>query len=213
MNTETILEKIQQQKPNLVYVSGKTCTGKTTFAEHLVAGGYHKVELDKVVQESVVVPFGVAAGDGFRTAYRGLGPQEQTSAFTRLANLEIQNRIKESPVVVEGAVATSQILKGIFSGNLTDFVFIYFHPINPEVYEQRILSRFVGGAKTGSSGLPKYFWELVKDADLEEFKKTDVVNLGIKNAIKEYAKRSMLESKERLESFRVDFPNLAVVEI
>jgi hypothetical protein len=213
MDKEAVLEKITDQQPRLIYVSGKTCTGKTTFAHFLEQHGYKKVELDKVVTHAVVIPFNVQPGDGFRTAYRDEGPREQTSAFTDAAKLEIIESLKTSSLVVEGAIAKPRILGEIFSGELKDFVFVYFHPIHADVYEQRILSRFIGGAKDGTAGLPKDFWALVQEPDLEEFKKTDVIVQGIHQAIKQYAAKSMEESKVRLEGFRVSFPDIAVVEL
>lgn len=213
MTLETVKEKVKLQQPRLIYLSGKTCTGKTTFASYLEQHGYKKVELDKIVMESVVVPFGVPQGDGFRTAYRDLGPSEQVSAFIGAAKLEILKRLKESSLVVEGAIANPRILGEVFSDNLKDFVFVYLHPVHADIYEQRILSRFIAGAKTSNTGLPKDFWALVQDSDVEEFKATDKVNAGIQTAIKTYAAKSMEESKTRLAGFQVSFPEIAVVEI
>jgi hypothetical protein len=213
MTTDSIVERVRQYQPRLIYLSGKTCTGKTTFANYLEQYGYKKVELDKIVTESVVIPFNVAPGDGFRTAYRGLGPAEQTNAFVVAAKQEILNAVQESALVVEGAIADPQILKRVFSGELTDFVFVYFHPVHAEIYEERILSRFVDGAKTGNAGLPKNFWELVQDANLEEFRVTGNVSPGIHAAIKAYAANSMEESKSRLESFQASIPDIAIVEL
>lgn len=213
MTTESIVEKVKHQQPHLIYLSGKTCTGKTTFANYLEQHGYKKIELDKIVMESVVVPFGVAPGDGFRTAYRDVGPAEQTKAFIGAAKLEILKKLQESSLVIEGAIATPRILQEVFSGDLKDFVFVYFHPVHAAMYEQRMLSRFISGAKTGNAGLPKDFWELIQAADLDEFKNTGRVNPGIELAIKTYAAKSMEESKSRLEGFRASFPDIAVVEL
>ncbi|MEI8339472.1 MAG: hypothetical protein WCF94_02295 [bacterium] len=213
MSKELVLKTVEEQKPRLIYLSGKTCTGKTTFSNELEQQGYTKIELDKIVMRSVVTPFNVNPGDGFRTAYRGLGPKEQIDEFVKATKEEITKRVQETSLVIEGAIATPEILSAVFSGDLTDFTFIYFHPVNIDVYEGRILSRFIAGAKDGSSGLPKDFWSLVKDSDLDEFKSTDHVNSGIKNAINEYAIKSMNESQIRLAGFKTYFPNIIVIEI
>ena len=212
MITEKVLEKIQHQLPRLIYISGKTCTGKTTFAKYLSQHGYKKVELDHIVTESVIIPFNVVPAEGFRTAYRGLGSEEQVGAFTNSAKLEILKELQKSSVVVEGAIASPQILGEIFSDNPKDFVFIYLHPAHADTYEERIRSRFVVGAKNGTSGLPKDFWELVKQSDFDEFKNTNKVNSEIETAIKEYAAKSMRESEERLASFQSYFQDIAVVK-
>lgn len=213
MTTEKILEKVQHQQPRLIYLSGKTCTGKTTFANYLVQHGYKKIELDKIVTESVVIPFGVLPGDGFRTAYRDLGPVEQTNAFIGAAKMEISKKLEEASLVVEGAIASPRILGELFSGEFKSFLFIYLHPVHADIYEQRILSRFEAGAKSDSAGLPKDFWELIQVSDLQEFKNTDKVSSGILTSIKVYAAKSMEESKKRLEGFQAAFTDIAIVEI
>lgn len=213
MDTLSVLEKIQQENPRLVYLSGKTCTGKTTFAIVLEGQGYSRVELDKIVTRSVVIPFEVLPGDGFRAAYREDGPLEHTEAFIVSAKSEITERFKDSPLVIEGAVAKSRILKEIFSGTLGDFIFIYFHPINIDVYAERILTRFVAGARTNTSGLPKDFWTLVQEDDLKEVMDAGTVGAGITDAVRQYASKSMEESARRLGHLKESFPDIVVVEI
>lgn len=213
MTPESILKNVQSQKPSLIYLSGKTCTGKSTFAHHLECHGYKKIELDKVVMRSVVEPFNVATGDGFRTAYRGEGPVAQTQAFVAAVRLEIMESFLVSPLVIEGAIADSRILSEIFSGNLKDFVFIYLHPVNTLIYQERILSRFVAGAATGNTGLPKDFWSLLPDFNSDQFKDTYIVTPAITDAIRVYAQKSMAESQLRLKNFQLTFPDIAVVEI
>lgn len=213
MTSESILKNVQFQKPSLIYLSGKTCTGKSTLAHHLECYGYKKIELDKVVMRSVVVPFNVATGDGFRTAYRGDGPIEQTQAFVEAARLEIMEGFLSSPLVIEGAIADSRILSEIFSGDFKDFFFIYLHPVHTLVYQERILSRFVAGAATGNAGLPKDFWSLLPDFNLDQFKDTSSVTPAITDAVRTFAQKSMAESQLRLKNFKLTFPDIAVVEI
>lgn len=211
-NTETV-EFIKSNHPRLVYLSGKTCTGKTTFADLLCKFDYEKIELDAIVVESVVKKFGVQSGDGFRTAYRGLGPVEQTDSFINAAKAEIQSKLQASSLVVEGAIADPEILRKLFSDDLSDFVFIYFHPVDAEAYGKRILQRFTQFAKVGTAGLPKDFWEMVQKADFDEFIATDIVNQSILQAIKAYVDKSMKESVTRLEGFRALFAEIEVVEV
>jgi tRNA uridine 5-carbamoylmethylation protein Kti12 len=78
-------EYILKKQTRLVYVSGKTCSGKTTFSSDLEKEGHTRIELDKIVMESVVHAFRVEPGVGFLTAYRGEGPEEQTASFVATA--------------------------------------------------------------------------------------------------------------------------------
>ncbi len=59
MKKEEILAEIENQKTRIVYVSGKTCTGKTTFANEVHALGYVGIELDKIVTTAVIEPFNI----------------------------------------------------------------------------------------------------------------------------------------------------------
>lgn len=214
MTTEEVLNNIKNEKPRIVYISGKTSTGKTTFANQLQAQGYTIIELDEIVKSSIEQAFGIKTqSEAFITAYRDSGPSEQTEAFILAVREKILKEIKISPVVIEGAIAKSRILKEIFSGELADFYFVYFHPVNHEIYRDRIKERFVGGVATNSTGLPKGFWSIVEDRDLEDFKQTRVLNDKLEKAIVDFSNISMKESGERLDHFKESFTGIHVVEI
>jgi guanylate kinase len=214
MKIEEVFRDIQNQKPKVVYVSGKTCTGKTTFTKELNSIGYANLELDKVVTSSIVEAFNVnPVHEAFITAYRDQGPKEQIEAFIEATKKEIRTKENFSPVVIDGAIARSRILKEIFVDDLEDFYFVYLHPVNFEIYKERIQKRFTAGAANNTSGLPKAFWSLANPADLDEFKKTLTLNTGLIEAIDEYTSSSMEESKERLTHFKESFPDLRIVEI
>lgn len=213
MNQTEIASKITEEKPQVVHVSGKTCTGKTTFASALEEQGYLKIELDKIVTDSVVVPFNVLSGDAFLAAYRDEGPSEQTEAFIVAARKEISTKMTTSPLVIEGSIAKTRILKEVFKGHVEDFVFIYFHPVNIETYIERIRARFVAGARKKTAGLPKHFWAHVQEADFKEFLDMDILNEGIENSIRNFASASMQESNERLNHLKTGFPDICVVEV
>lgn len=214
MKIEEIFTDIQIKKPKVVYVSGKTCTGKTTFTKELSSIGYANLELDKIVTSAVVEPFNVnQVHEAFITAYRDQGPKEQIQAFIEGTKREIRTKENFSPVVIDGAIARSRILKEIFADDLKGFYFVYLHPVNFEIYKDRIQKRFISGAVNNTTGLPKAFWTLINSIELDEFKKTLTLNAGIENAISEYTKSSMEESKERLSHFKESFPDLHVVEV
>ena len=214
MKREDVLEQIKIQKPQIVYVSGKTCTGKTTFANEVHALGYQGIELDKIVASAVVEPFNVQPpNEAYITAYKDMGPAEHVAAFIAAVKKEIDMKISSAPIVIEGAIARSRILKEIFSGELRDFFFVYFHPIHFEPYKERIRSRFIAGVPTNTAGLPKNFWTLVNKSDLDIFLQTLIPNEGIEKAIDDYVGISMRGSEKRLRHFKEAFPNLHVVEV
>jgi hypothetical protein len=213
MTIDEIRNEILEQKPGIVYLSGKTCTGKTTFARELQNYGYKLIELDPVVAASVVPFYKNDPSAAFIPAYRDEGPAEHVEAFIEAARKEIQEKNKLGPLVIEGAIAKSRILKEIFSGKLEEFFFVYFQPVHLAPYMERLQSRFVAGAANNTSGLPKYFWSLVQQADLDEFLSTGNLNEGLRNTIREYAQSSMAESSERLLHLQESFSNIKIVGV
>jgi guanylate kinase len=213
VNTIEITRKIQKQRPRVVYLSGKTCTGKTTLASKLQQYEYSIIELDSIVTKSVIIPFDSNPGDGFISAYRDIGPKKLTQAFINAAKKEILKQSKSSPVIIEGAIGAPRILQEVFSDHLNNFWFIYLHPVSVHIYSKRIQERFIAGAATGTSRLPKHFWEMINQNDLNHFLSTGELNTEINIAIEKYAKQSILESKKRLELFQKEFRDIYVIEI
>ncbi|HEY0010646.1 MAG TPA: hypothetical protein VGB97_01880 [Candidatus Paceibacterota bacterium] len=212
MNREEALQKVIGLKPKVVYLCGKTCTGKTTFTNLLVNEGYARIELDQVVMDAVVTPFNVVpAYEAFITAYQDVGPPEHVTAFVEAAKSEIIEKLAHSAVIVEGSIGKSHLVKQVFEG--MDFLFMYFHPTDVRAYEDRIRRRFVSGVRTNTTGLPKEFWNLVEEADLATYLASNIVGAGIEKSISKYVTISIRRSQERLDRFMADFPSIWVVEV
>ncbi|MAG12778.1 hypothetical protein CL630_03130 [bacterium] len=215
MNLEGVYKKIKNTKPQIVYISGKTSTGKTTFAHQLVEDlGYVSISFDQIVQKNVVEKFGVDdVPKAYVVAYRFGEPSEWREAFITGAQQELRKAILRGNVVVEGSMANPHTLKSIFSDTLSDFEFIYIHPTPIEKYTSRIYKRFIGGVRKGTSGLPKDFWPMLPNGELEKFKKTGEMTNDIENSIKEFSKKSQTESSERLRVLQEVFSDITVVDL
>lgn len=212
MKLEEVLEKIKSEKQRVVYLSGKTCTGKTTFSNLLEGSGYTRVELDRIVTESVVEKYNVVPNDAFLTAYRGEGPSKHIEAFIAAAKKVIIEKSAENSIVVEGAIAKASILQDVFSGINENLFFVYFHPRSIDVYVDRIMERFLSGAHTNTTGLPKRFWSLVDMRDVEFFLETGGIPTALQNAMREFAESSAEESEKRLRHLEESFPDIHTVE-
>jgi hypothetical protein len=215
MTKESILSEVRAEMPKVLYVSGKTCTGKTTFSEEIERTlHYTHIMLDDIVQRSVVEPFHIQnIPDAYVTVYRDGEPKEQVDAFVSAAHEAILSARALSPVVVEGAIARPRVLREVFSGELADFLFVYFHPVHFDVYLDRIKSRFVAGAHDGTSALPKHFWSFVRDEDMQTYRRTRELNEGLMESLRAFAQASMEESQTRLDGFLSTFPDIRVVEV
>lgn len=214
MSLDEILKIIKNKKPKLIYISGKTSTGKSTFSKNLRDQcGYSIVDLGELVFKSVIKPLSADPAEAFITVYRDTKPKEYVNTFIKATKDSILSKLDFSPVVVEGAIAKSRILKKIFSGEIGNFMFIYFHPINLDKYAQRIKQRFIDGAENNTTDLPKLFWSFIDQSDLEKFIKTKILSKELNEAINCYASISMEESKERLKHFQKNFSEINIIEI
>jgi len=215
MNLGEVYEQIKSAKPRIVYISGKTSTGKTTFAHQLAENlGYVSVSFDRIVQKNVVEKFDVVdIPKAYVVAYRLGEPSEWREAFITGAQQELQTAVLQGNVVVEGSMANPHTLQSIFADMLSDLEFIYIHPTPMEKYISRIYKRFIEGARKGTSGLPKDFWPMLPNGELEKFKKTGEMTSGIENSIKEFSKKSQTESLERLHALQEVFSDITVVDL
>ncbi len=216
MTYEEIIALIAESRPSAIYISGKTSTGKSTLANQIAATlDYAHIEFDEIVIESIIKPFSVPEHDhskAFISAYRDSESSEQRNAFIRSAKEKVGQLHKEKNIVSEGAIANPGMLKQIFD-SIADFMFVYIHPVNLDVYEQRLTERFMKGAGQGNAGLPKAFWDLVDDKSLSDFRQSKSMNPDIIYALHQFAISSQLESGERLNDMKKEFQDICLVEI
>src|SRR3989344_659272 len=183
MTADEILEIIKNKKPKLVYISGKTSTGKSTFSKNLKnLYGYSVVDLGEVVFKSVIEVFSSDPSETFITVYRDTEPKEYVDTFIKATRDAILSKLN-------------------------------FSPVNHDKYAQRIKQRFIDGAENNTTDLPKLFWFFIDQSDLEKFIKTKILSKELNGAIDQYADISMEESKERLKHFQKNFSEINIIEI
>ncbi len=209
-NNQSILQKIHDDNPRMIYISGKTCTGKTTLA-HLIKDDFEcaLLELDDIVRK-------IDAEDEsqkFVDAYRHRDNMPIVDEFVRLAKKEIATSLlRYQMVLFEGAVANSDTLAEIVEGN-ESFLFIYLLPVNLEVYKSRITKRFLASAPENRNGLPGNFWKCFNDSELSSFYATKDFTASLDRSIEKYAIKSMEEAKIRLSTFSRTFSDIFIIEI
>jgi dephospho-CoA kinase len=82
LTTNQVKERIICEKPQIVVLCGKTCTGKSTFARELESLNYKHIEFDLIVRESVRNKFGAKDKEAF-TVMAGL-PQRNGKNLLKL---------------------------------------------------------------------------------------------------------------------------------
>ncbi|MDP3988620.1 MAG: hypothetical protein Q8P93_00060 [bacterium] len=210
---QKLSEHISIIKPKLIYISGRTCSGKTTLSHEIEELDYKKIELDKIVESAVMQAYSVtSSSEAFIAAYRGEGPEIYTTAFISEAQKIIHNeRLSGSQLVAEGAIAKGWIFKEVFADYLDELLFVYLLPRDIKVYAKRIETRFIDGVAHGTTGLPKDFWALVSQDDVDQFLNTG--KLGkLKDIFIDFAVHATRESRERLTHLQESFPDIYVVE-
>ncbi len=198
---EEILRKAQSSK--LIFVSGKTCTGKTTFAKQLAADlDCSVIETDEIVRTTK----SETVADKFREIYKSNSMPELIDEFVGMLRQEIINRIATNGrVVFEGAIANNDVLERVIEGFEDSFLFIYLHPINKVKYVSQITKRFLTSSVSDKAGLPSSFYRLIELSDLQSFYQTREMSSNIQTAIETFAEQSMVESSKRLGNFHKYF--------
>lgn len=215
MDLDDLRKQIQTEKPQLLYISGKTCVGKSTFANKLRdALGYEIIELDKIVFDSVIAPQGLTDEKTvFVEVYKNSEKRHLIDPFVAaVKQLVATKAFQNQPIIIDGAIANVNTLAEIFDNNST-FTFAYFHPKNLDIYQRNLTSRFMLSKKNFSSGLPKRFWEFINKKDFETFCKDRILSPGLTRSIEQYARSSQKESEKRLSAFKERFNKMVVVEI
>lgn len=213
MTVDEIYKDIVKQKPPVIYVSGKTSTGKSTFGRRLHDQlDYQVIELEAVLLE-IVKEHGYDEQATFRKVLYDAGGFEAKTLFLNATDSIISDVLTSNrPVVIEGAVANVDTLQRILR-SAPNLLFLYFHPNDIEIYIRNLTKRFMESNEKSYGGLPLKFWKLIDDEEFKNFCKTKELTKSLRESIREYALTSQNESLTRLAEFRQKFKNIIVAEI
>ncbi|MBP9738392.1 hypothetical protein KBD20_01760 [Candidatus Saccharibacteria bacterium] len=205
-STAELVKKIQSEHERLVYISGRTCTGKSTLSRAIRdALDFSPIDLDQVVFSLSEVP----GKNRFEEVYLKREDMAMINDFVMRTQNEINENLKSHPgVIFEGAIATNETLKQVI-GDRKGFLFVYLLPVNLDVYRERICKRFA----LERHGLPDRLWEIVSKEQhrkyLDDHKMTQDLDAGLSR----FAQVSMQGAKTRLDMFRESFKDIFVIEV
>lgn len=213
MTVDEMYAAIAEQRPPVIYVSGKTSTGKSTFGRRLRDKlGYHVIELEAVLLE-IVNTHGFDEQSTFRKVLYEPGEFKEKALFLEATDKIIVDALNnDHPVVIEGAVANAETLQRILQP-AKELFFLYFHPDNINVYIRNLTNRFMESSESSYGGLPSKFWQLIDDAEFKAFCQTRQLSDGLKKSITQYAQESREESLVRLETFKEKFNDITMISI
>ncbi len=215
MTRQEFINTVKKELPQIVYLAGRTSTGKSTLARELsLEYGYSIIELDEIIKQKIIIPKNITDETSVFTAvYRDQGMPEYVEMFILEARKAITTALQTSKVIIEGAIASPRILNEIFSNDLKTFLFGYLHPVNTSEYAIRVLERLQMSKGTGNAGLPANFWNLVSESASDYFRKTSEINNDMKLAISAFVKHSQGLSQERLHTFSSSNKEIVVIEV
>lgn len=213
MTVDEIYKDIAKQKPLVIYVSGKTSTGKSTFGRRLRNQlSYQVIELEAVLL-GIVETHGFDEQTTFRKVLYDPGEFEAKTLFFNATDRIISEALASNyPVIIEGAVANVDTLERILRP-APNLLFLCFHPKDIEIYIRNLTKRFMESSKESYGGLPLKFWKLIDDEEFKNICKTRELTESLRASIRKYALISQNESLTRLAEFRQKFKNIIVAEI
>lgn len=185
-------------RPKLIFLTGKSGTGKSYLSGKLEKVGYIQLELDLIVRR-LGKKLNIGEAPNYNTAfqvYKGKGPTNFKKEFvTEIHKFFEKNEGK--PIIVDGAISDPLMIKKVFSKKYKVFTFVYLFPNSVNKYAERIMKRFIKDVTIGKKTLP--FWsEVPKEFDRKEALKTK----KLKDFIGVMAKKMKKKSDQRFDSFK-----------
>lgn len=209
LSSDGLSELVKNKLPRLIFITGKTCTGKSTFAKSIVELGYEHLELDFVVRESVVNKFEESKGGKAFFVYKGDAPGEWQDSFEAAAKKLMVEKVNQSKVIVDAALASPEVVGRIFSGELSEFMFVYLHPFDVPFYYEYIVARVVNDIETMGRSFP--IWDFMTAEAVDDYRRNGRVGEKIQRIVEDYGEQSIKTSEERYQNFKEVYPNILLV--
>ena len=217
MTVEQAYDEIVRQQSPVVHLSGKTSTGKSTFAHRLADSlGYEVVELDAMVYDGVIDGLGIGRSSGqsvFHEVYKGRDRLDWIEHFLAYTKSYVQQHFPaNTKIVLDGALAHPDTVRDflvLFPGAKMYF----FHPANLPVYERYLTERFMKTSETYRAGLPGEFWAKIDQAAFLAFCQSREITPVLHEAIAAYAAESQQASFARFDSLHGVNPHIRLVTI
>lgn len=203
------LANISALTPKLIFLTGKSGTGKSHFSNILSdKHGYKLLELDTIVR-AVAKKYGVGSAPDYAPAfavYKGGLTQEFRNEFISEIHSFIEKH-SSNPIIIEGAISNAQMVRDIFSKQYTVFSFVYLYPTDMKKYADRMMKRFKLDKKMGTRTLS--IWPETPP----EIEKAPVSSPKVKQFIAKMAQESKKKSDERYKYFVNNKFNIYTVSV
>ena len=185
------VDEIIERKPNLSFILGRSCVGKSTLAKQLSDKGFNIIHLDELIKEINLIKH-------IKEIYANSVSEEILNKVLGA----ITNKVKY-PTVIEGAIKNMALIEKIVSNvsakNKPDSLYIvYVSPEKGETVERNMIERF----KLQLEGLSDNPLPVQMTPELiEDFKKNGMKGELVKAEMKRFADETMDISSHRKELF------------
>lgn len=197
-------------KENLCFITGRSASGKTTFANKFKDRNYHVIEFDQLFKSIINLQYNLSQDESI-DVLRGKAPVEIEDDFVRLVRAEIKDNINSAKVIVEGTISSIRVLDKIFSDRYSQYTFVFLYPGSREEYKQRVMKRFKDDIATNSQTLP--IWDSIEDNIIQEFKSYGFDSKKVKNYIDTLVENFFAGSEERYKMFEGKIGNIVTIRV
>lgn len=215
MNKQKFIEKIQNSPPKVLYLSGRTSTGKSTLAKEIKnILGCVVIELDEIIKHKIIIPNGIInETEIFSGVYRDQGDPKHTETFISETRSALRAALQNNSVVIEGSIASPRVIREIFYKINETLMFVFLNPVDTDAHTHRITKRLRDNTDRGNAGLPQSFWDLVPSQALAEYENNATINPEMLRAVEMFVEHSQAQSKERLSLFQESLSGIQVIEV
>lgn len=206
-----LIEYLKLSKPQIILLSGRTCTGKTTMAKELSSELKMEIlNLDDFINENVIKKFGLPTNRNNSVIYTKIYSNEDDNMYHQTFIEAFKNFLlkNDKPTIIDGSIHNPKII-GLLDNN---FEIIFLHPVDLKSYTGRVIKRFEQGVCDGTSGLTERFWDYVNQKQIDEYCATKNITEEIKKNIGEFSIEIQQKSLERITKI-ASFSKINVLEI
>ncbi len=205
IDLDKLIVSIEKELPLIIFIAGKACSGKSTFAHKIQGLGYDLVEFDKIVREKIRDGRNVSRAEAF-AVYGGSAERGIQTFFEDEARSLVLEKITESRIVIDAAIADPKILKRILSDQSTQLCLIYLHPFDQDLYRQAMMARFVEDIPNEKKSFA--LWDFVTSEILEDFETHGEKGKKISDFVNNYADTAREQSVDRFNIFKKEYPEI-----
>jgi hypothetical protein len=185
------VEEIIKNKPDLSFILGRSCVGKSTLAKQLADKGFNIIHLDELIKDIGLV-------NHIKEIYANSASEEISNKFMQA----VKSKIKY-PTVIEGAIKTISLIEKISKLSSAEqyaesLYIVYISPEKGETVERNMIERF----KLQLEGRTDNPLPIQMSPELiEDFKKNGMDGSLVKAEMKRFAAETLDISSHRKELF------------